>query len=440
LQRLKEWERGAEFPASFVPAMFLLDQRDRGRLTTDEVASALRLIESYLVRRTLVDTSNKSDLVLREVPGALAGATDVVAGLRQYLSGAKAPWPDDTEVRRAILNKPFYYHGKAHQRVFILRRLEESYDQPERVDWTRPVYSIEHVLPQGLTPEWTAALQPDATRFGVATRELHRLVVHTLGNLTLTGKNGPLSNRPFSDKRRILNESALVMNRRIAEREEWNSTEIERRGRELAERVFQIWPGPVDGAPSVVADEWTTLHRALALAPAGGWLPLASLASLLGKRPRELASYLVAEAPANWYRVLGAAGSVLEGNGANGASQRSLLEAEGVVFSADGLAWARRRSPRTWVRCSPPAATECYSSTSIPSRASRSPSTPSSTSSTRSSHPRPSRHGSTPSTVPRTCRWRASSPTRRLSRRRWAATVSWASSPLVSNSCRSTCA
>jgi alkylated DNA nucleotide flippase Atl1 len=343
LARLKEWEQGSEFPASYVPALFFLDLRDRGLITTADVTAALRLIESYVVRRTIVDTVANPMKTFLTVPTRLAGSRDVVTDLRRLLSTAKQPWPSDSQVRQAIIGKPFYYHGKHHHRVFVLRRLEESYENPERVDWRQPVYSIEHVLPRSITPEWTTALQPDATRYGVATRELHRLVVHTLGNLTLSGKNSALSNSPFSEKKKILSTSALVMNRRIADRPVWNASEIERRGLELAERATTIWPGPIDAAQVTVTDEWATLHQALALTPAGCWVNLAHLAGLLGKRPRELATYLLAEAPTNWYRVLGSAGSVLEGARDGETTQRELLEAEDVTFMPNGLANPKQR-------------------------------------------------------------------------------------------------
>ena len=53
---------------------------------------------------------------------------------------------------------------------------------------------IEHVMPQTLTPEWELELGPQA-------REQWARLLHTLGNLTLTGYNADMSNRPYVDKR-----------------------------------------------------------------------------------------------------------------------------------------------------------------------------------------------------------------------------------------------
>ena len=52
-------------------------------------------------------------------------------------------------------------------------------------------------MPQTLTPEWVQELGDDAP-------EHHARLLHTLGNLTLTGYNPDLSNRLYVEKRELL--------------------------------------------------------------------------------------------------------------------------------------------------------------------------------------------------------------------------------------------
>jgi hypothetical protein len=68
--------------------------------------------------------------------------------------------------------------------------------------------------------------------------------IHQLANLTLTGYNSELSNSPFEKKRKLLNESSLRMNRRIAEEERWTPAEMKARVEELWPLMRDIWPGP----------------------------------------------------------------------------------------------------------------------------------------------------------------------------------------------------
>ena len=99
--------------------------------------------------------------------------------------------------------------------------------------------TVEHVMPQDLTDEWREALGPDAT-------SIHARLLHTLGNLTLTGYNPELSNRPFSEKRRFFKVSNLAMNREIAEEIEWGPEQVRIRADRLATRAVEIWPGPLE--------------------------------------------------------------------------------------------------------------------------------------------------------------------------------------------------
>ena len=93
------------------------------------------------------------------------------------------------------------------------------------------VYTIEHIMPQHLTPAWTRALGPNSA-------EIHSTWLHRLANLTLSGYNPNLSNKTFAEKRDAAEggykASGLKMNQRIAQKETWGLAELEERNRELA--------------------------------------------------------------------------------------------------------------------------------------------------------------------------------------------------------------
>ena len=92
-------------------------------------------------------------------------------------------------------------------------------------------------MPQTLTDPWRAELGP-------AAEEVHRRYLHVLGNLTLTGYNPELSNKPFAQKRVLLAESNVAMNKTIAKEVQWSDAQIVERGRQFADLAVQIWPGP----------------------------------------------------------------------------------------------------------------------------------------------------------------------------------------------------
>ena len=209
-----------------------------------DVADAMAYVESFLVRRMLCQVpTNNLNRVFNSAPAIIKDQVPVAAAVRSYLSGRRRYWPADAEVRRSIRTRPFYWTGRGQQRTFVLRRLEESYGAPEPVDFSAAKLTIEHVLPQTPTEEWLKLLAEEVTE-EAGPEELHDLLVHTLGNLTLTAENAKLSNSPFQRKQDILHASALRMNREIADAPAWGKAQILQRAEQLADRVIRIWPGP----------------------------------------------------------------------------------------------------------------------------------------------------------------------------------------------------
>ena len=106
-----------------------------------------------------------------------------------------------------VLLYPLYRDSRPEQRKLILEALEESYDHHERVDFSN--LTIEHIMPQTLTPEWEAEL-------GQSAAETHKEWMHRLANLTLSGYNPSLSNLSFERKREIFEKSHLELNKEVA--------------------------------------------------------------------------------------------------------------------------------------------------------------------------------------------------------------------------------
>ena len=73
-------------------------------------------------------------------------------------------------------------------------------------------------------------------------KDAHDTWLHRLGNLTLTAYNGPLSNKPFSEKKPVFDLGAVRITKYVRDQEQWTEVEMEDRGRILAERAIEIWP------------------------------------------------------------------------------------------------------------------------------------------------------------------------------------------------------
>ncbi|MDT0304279.1 GmrSD restriction endonuclease domain-containing protein [Streptomonospora wellingtoniae] len=339
LSHLKAWGGQTAYPL----VLHLLDLADRGETTRGEVVEALGYVESFMVRRMLCGIhTNNLNRIFNAAPRELEDGRPAAEAVRLYLSRKRHYWPSDEQLRDAIRQRPFYWQGRADQRTFVLRRLEQSYDSPEPVDFLNAALTIEHVMPQTPTREWLDQLAADSP--GEDPKEVHERLLHTLGNITLTGQNASLSNDPFERKQQIFATSALAMNHRIAAAPRWGAQQISDRADDLACRAQSLWPGPLPDAAKLVDDrpEWVMLHNAAAALPAGGWTTYGDLAKLIGSHPQAVSSHITSRPDiASAYRVLNAKGMIatdfrwLDGRTDD---PKQVLEEEGVVFDDKGRA------------------------------------------------------------------------------------------------------
>lgn len=344
LDRLRRWGADVVWP---IALHILIAYADK-RLDTTEAVAALRVVESYLVRRMLVGiASTNSNRILMSLVKDLGDRPPTAAAVTRVLSGPRKKFPTDQHVLDAILVNPFYWTGRGPQRTYVLRCLEEDYEHLEPVDWQVKL-TIEHVLPQALSrPAWQATLDDDLGE-DESRDELHRSLVHTLGNLTLTAYNPKLSDHEFSAKRKLLADSGLAMNREIADRTRWGRPEIQARGRALGARIVKIWPGPDETVIQRPVDQrWVLMTRVLAAIPAGRWTSYSDVAEVIGTHAVAVGARLASVRVPNAHRVLQLNGSISPDfrwpDPERTDDPRAVLLAEGVVLSRGGKALARQR-------------------------------------------------------------------------------------------------
>lgn len=337
LERLASWGGQTHYPLS----LHLLDLVAAGRTTPDDAALALGHVESYLVRRLICQTPTSGlNRIFMEAPKELETDRPAAEAVRRFLSGRRRRWPSNEELREAVRTKPFYWSGRPPQRSFILRRLEESYRASEPVDFAKASLSVEHVLPQRPASAWFDLLSEE-TEPAQTPQELHDLLVHTLGNLTLTGDNSKLSNHPFERKQQILDSSALRMNLEIASAKRWGKTQILERADRLADRAVALWPGPIGGAKPTAEESpgWAELRGALVAMPSGTWTTYGDIAELIGSHPVPVGAYLGANTSViGAYRVLTVEGRISPSfrwaSGSDRPPPQELLTSEGVRFDS----------------------------------------------------------------------------------------------------------
>ena len=339
LERIRDWGSTTAFPL----VMNILAGRLAGTASDEQAAQALLILESYFVRRVITGraTANLNRSLLQALP-AISGTSDVEAALRDFLSEGRKYYATDSQIRESVRTVPFYWQGRASQKKLILQWLELSYRPKEQIDANG--LTIEHVLPQTLAKAAHEAFAAHLPADSDVAYE-HERIVHTLGNLTLTGYNSELSNRVFDEKRALLADSGLYMNRQIAAHSTWGPQDIEARGSELAERIIGLWPGPNEslvGTQGRQSELRSMVVAILAAIPAGRWTSYGEVAVVAGSYAQPVAAVMTGSAVPNAWRVLQAGGTVAEqfrwDDPGRHDDPRELLRLEGVSFDAKGRA------------------------------------------------------------------------------------------------------
>ena len=199
---------------------FLLTYSIR-RITCEIGSNSLRGLYKTLYARVFIREENKHHYY------------DAIVSFFLQLT-SKDVLPDDTAFVSALKQNNLYRKNDLCK--YLLSAVENA--GKEQVITTN--LTIEHVLPQNknLSTSWQEMLgdnwQEDRERY-----------LHTLGNLTLTGYNSELGDRPFKEKKELLAEvhtKVVTLYESIKCRDIWNAKAIETRAEILSAEIVKLFP------------------------------------------------------------------------------------------------------------------------------------------------------------------------------------------------------
>lgn len=225
----------ADVPA--ILSMRLLEVQEVNKtLPEPQLLEALRLIESYLLRRAVIGAQSRGyGLEFAKLAYRIED-TQPLASLKAALARMPAAYafPENAEFERALLEGDLYHKRVCKQ---VLDGLENR-DSKEQSDTS--AYSIEHIMPQNekMPEPWRLML-------GEGWKGVHQTWLHRLGNLTLTGYNSTYSDKPLAEKQTIehgFRQSSVRLNQDVRDATVWTEVQMRARGERLAARALDIWP------------------------------------------------------------------------------------------------------------------------------------------------------------------------------------------------------
>lgn len=241
----------AQGTTAHIVLLYLFTYRERLDLDDTALTEITALLTNFMVRRHLTGTPPTHRLarlftsLIDDV--AKLGGRQIIDMVRSRLIAESA---SDDQFRERLCGA-IYDDNPAVAR-FILATLAEHAmtDENMRDLWdmkaSKYVWTMEHVFPQGSNvPQAWEDMVGGPAQVSVIRNEL----LHSLGNLTLTGYNSTLSNRRFEDKRDYTNDrgrntgfrNGLSLNTDLAEADAWTADQMRERRNRLAGEAFALF-------------------------------------------------------------------------------------------------------------------------------------------------------------------------------------------------------
>ena len=219
----------------------LFDDFEEGMIDQVELGRILKLLLNYSIRRMICEIGSNS---LRGFYKTLYGRVfnraenknhyydSVLSFLLQLTS--KDAIPGDTDFAIALKERNLYRKNALCK--YLLSSIENQGKEKVVID----NLSIEHILPQNkaLSVAWQRML-------GDNWQLVRDRYLHTLGNLTLTGYNSELGDKPFAEKKELLEEAGThitVLNSDVRTQDVWDAGAIEVRADRLSALILKLFP------------------------------------------------------------------------------------------------------------------------------------------------------------------------------------------------------
>ncbi len=206
-------------------------------INEEELIKILVLNLNYIIKRFICGVSTNS---LRSLYSTLYSRVFIFIENKKYYYDSiatflyslktKDAFPSSELFDSMFIEYPIYQNDKLAKYILDLIENENFKENVETEN-----LSIEHIMPQTLEKTWKQML-------GDNYQEIHEKYLHTIGNLTLTGYNSDLSNKPFKEKVIMLNQISKVktLNLDVLNSEVWNEKTITARAIRLLTKFNEV--------------------------------------------------------------------------------------------------------------------------------------------------------------------------------------------------------
>lgn len=219
----------------------IFDDYEARVIDKQELGKILKLLLNYSIRRLICEVGSNS---LRGLYKTLYGRVfsreenkahyyDAIVSFMSQMT-SKDAIPSDADFALALKERNLYRKNALCK--YLLAAIENQ--GKERI--VTDNLTIEHIMPQNknLSTAWQKML-------GDNWETVRDRYLHTLGNLTLTGYNSELGDKPFAEKQELLKAAVThitVLYDNVKNKTFWDSNAIEERAQNLADQLLRLFP------------------------------------------------------------------------------------------------------------------------------------------------------------------------------------------------------
>lgn len=153
---------------------------------------------------------------------------------REVIDALRDVYPDDNTFKNAFMEKELKTTDSRNKKVvrYILYSIEKQRSGQD-FDIESAIYSLEHILPENPSEEWSYIDDTKQDR-----------IIYRLGNMTLleAQKNRDVGNSSYEIKRDSYRQSTFQITQAVAEHyDTWDELKIEARQKKMADIAASIW-------------------------------------------------------------------------------------------------------------------------------------------------------------------------------------------------------
>ncbi|TNP01438.1 DUF262 domain-containing protein [Bacillus pacificus] len=191
-----------------------------------EIKKVVEAIESFIVRNCVIagKVANRYEILFAKLAQKISGSRLTFEEIAQEL---KNDMLSDDEFENYFMACSI---KSAPVAKFILRKINDFQQKEMVVNPSDMKIHLEHIMPKKLG-NWKVH------------EDIHQKYLHRIGNLTLLADeyNKSIKNKEFIEKKKVYNKSKIEMTKKLVSYNEWTSTRIDERQKELYDVARQIW-------------------------------------------------------------------------------------------------------------------------------------------------------------------------------------------------------